>query len=143
MGDVVAAIITQTLAAAPVAALVGNRMGVHGDHASSEAAGTPYLTVQQVAGDDIDHLAGHSGKADAVLQLNAVGTTYASAQAVRNAVAAAWRAFNRGTITTAGGDVTLHSATVEGVADAPRAPAAGRDAPRFVNTLDLRVHVST
>jgi hypothetical protein len=143
VGDVMAAVIAKTAAAAGVSALVGSRVAPFADHASADAAGLPYITLQQVAGDDIDHLTGHSGKADAVLQINCVGATYASAQAVRNAVAAAWRAFNRGTVSTSAGDVRLHSATLEGQQDSPRAPAAGRDAPRFVNTIDLRVHVST
>lgn len=143
MGDVMQAVIKKTADAAAVSALVGTRVGVFADHASTSAAGLPYITVQQIGGDDLDHTTGHAGIADAVLQLNCVGATYASAQAVREAVAATWRAFNRGTVAASGGDVLLHSATLEGATDLPAAPAAGRNAPRFVNTIDLRVHYST
>jgi len=143
VGDVMAAIIAKTLESSAVTDLIGSRMSPWADHASSEAAGLPYVTVQQVSGDDIDHLTGHSGIADAVMQVNCVGATYTSAQAVRNAIAAVWRAFVRGNVTTRAGTVALHSASVEGVSDAPRAPTTGRDAPRFVNILDLRVYYST
>lgn len=143
MGDVMQAVIKTMADAAGVSGLVGTRVGVFADHASTSAAGLPYITVQQVAGDDLDHLEGHAGLADAVLQINCVGATYSSANAVREAVAAVWRAFNRGTVSATGGDVLLHSATLEGATDLPASPAAGRNAPRFVNSIDLRVHYGT
>lgn len=141
--DPVAGVIARTAANAGVTSLVGGRVSVYGDHRSSAAGGTPYIVVEQVGGEDTNHLLGHAGAADASVQVSCVGNTYASAQAVRAAVLAVWRTPYPVTVTVGADSIKILSAQIGGQNDLKPRPDDGGGAPRYVNMTDIELRYET
>jgi hypothetical protein len=141
--DPIAGVIHKTVSASPVAALVGSRVSIFGDHKSSAAAGVPYIIVEQIAGDDTNHLGGHSSVAFASVQVSCVGLSYASAQSVRQAALTAWRGAYPQTITRSADSVRILSAQVVNQNDRKIGPTDGSSSPRYMNTFDLELRYET
>lgn len=141
--DPIVGVIRKTSTASGVSALVGTRVSVFGDHRSSSAGGMPYIVVEQIGGDDTNHLLGHSDSASASVQISCVGLTYASAQSVRQAVLNAWRGAYPQTVSIGADSIQIHSAQITNQNDQKAGPSDGSNMPRYINTLDIELRYRT